>query len=84
MARDLALLGVALRAVFKIPRCSAYALRVRKKPCWAGVALGGTGLWPLRDAPPRPGLIGVVVSRGCGSGAEDGEIAKVVSMESAV
>jgi hypothetical protein len=33
-------------AVFRINRCFACALRVRRKPSWAGVDLGGTGLRP--------------------------------------
>ncbi len=38
--------ALGLGAVFEITRRSAYALRVRGKPSWAGVALGGTGRWP--------------------------------------
>ena len=34
-----------LGAAFKIPRRSACALRVRGKPSWAGVALGGMARW---------------------------------------
>jgi hypothetical protein len=38
--------SIDLGAVFKINRCFAFALRVRRKPSWAGVDLGGTGLRP--------------------------------------